>query len=168
MNPPARKPKGRPRTASNPKPAAPGARPPEDPAAPEQPIAPKEPAAPAPKEPQEPQAPEEPERPTRPRPPTRPQRPPRPERPSRPQGEQTAEADLCDFGSSPDVSLCDWSNLNVTQLQWQPSQGQSAFWLGGPQEDVSYGDDLGGYAVFETSQRSRRRRSAEATSSRRC
>ncbi|XP_063609951.1 MAM and LDL-receptor class A domain-containing protein 1-like [Penaeus indicus] len=60
--------------------------------------------------------------------------------------------DLCDFGSSPDVSLCDWSNLNVTQLQWQPSQGQSAFWLGGPQEDVSYGDDLGGYAVFETSQ----------------
>ncbi|ROT84202.1 putative apical endosomal glycoprotein precursor [Penaeus vannamei] len=68
------------------------------------------------------------------------------------QEEPATNPDLCDFGSSPDVSLCDWSNLNVTQLQWQPSQGQSAFWLGGPQEDVSYGDDLGGYAVFETSQ----------------
>ncbi|XP_069156146.1 MAM and LDL-receptor class A domain-containing protein 1 isoform X2 [Procambarus clarkii] len=60
--------------------------------------------------------------------------------------------DLCDFGSSPTVSLCNWTNLKVTQLQWQPSQGQNAYWIGGPKEDVSYGDDQGGYAVFETSQ----------------
>ncbi|XP_069937459.1 MAM and LDL-receptor class A domain-containing protein 1-like, partial [Cherax quadricarinatus] len=61
-------------------------------------------------------------------------------------------ADTCDFGTSPTISLCKWTNLKVTQLQWQASSGQNAFWLGGPQEDVSYGDTLGGYSVFETSQ----------------
>ncbi|KAK7075223.1 hypothetical protein SK128_016275 [Halocaridina rubra] len=60
-------------------------------------------------------------------------------------------ADLCDFGTLPDVALCEWSNLNVTLLKWIPSAGQSAFWIGGPQEDVTYGDAIGGYAVFETS-----------------
>ncbi|CAL4111317.1 unnamed protein product, partial [Meganyctiphanes norvegica] len=64
--------------------------------------------------------------------------------------EDTAE--LCDFGTGEDTGLCDWSNLNVTQLDWRPTKGDNAFWLGGPQEDVTYGDKAGGYAVFETSQ----------------
>ncbi|XP_045139378.1 MAM and LDL-receptor class A domain-containing protein 1-like isoform X1 [Portunus trituberculatus] len=62
------------------------------------------------------------------------------------------DSELCDFGSSPTQSLCDWTNLEVTQLRWSPSTGESAFWLGGPGVDVSYGDSQGGYAVFETSQ----------------
>ncbi|XP_066937101.1 MAM and LDL-receptor class A domain-containing protein 1-like [Macrobrachium rosenbergii] len=63
-----------------------------------------------------------------------------------------AEEDLCEFGSMPDVNLCKWSNLNVTQLKWIASAGRNAYWLGGPQDDVTYGDALGGYAMFETSQ----------------
>ncbi|XP_045139382.1 MAM and LDL-receptor class A domain-containing protein 1-like isoform X3 [Portunus trituberculatus] len=66
--------------------------------------------------------------------------------------EEDPDSELCDFGSSPTQSLCDWTNLEVTQLRWSPSTGESAFWLGGPGVDVSYGDSQGGYAVFETSQ----------------
>lgn len=52
-------------------------------------------------------------------------------------------ADLCDFGSSPEENLCTWTNLKVAELKWQSTTGDSSFWMGGPQEDVSYGDNLG-------------------------
>lgn len=55
-------------------------------------------------------------------------------------------ADLCDFGTSPEVALCNWTNLKVTELKWQPSKGESAFWLGGPKEDATYGDSQGEYS----------------------
>uniref|UniRef100_A0A6A7FLR1 MAM and LDL-receptor class A domain-containing protein 2-like n=1 Tax=Hirondellea gigas TaxID=1518452 RepID=A0A6A7FLR1_9CRUS len=61
--------------------------------------------------------------------------------------------ETCDFGTNNDVVLCSWMNVNVTSLKWRPSRGENAYWMGGPVEDVTYGDKFGGYAVFETSER---------------
>ncbi|KAK3871532.1 hypothetical protein Pcinc_023337 [Petrolisthes cinctipes] len=66
--------------------------------------------------------------------------------------EESEAEDLCDFGSSPEENLCSWTNLKVAELKWRSTTGDSSFWMGGPEEDVSYGDNLGGYALFETSQ----------------
>ncbi|XP_042223309.1 MAM and LDL-receptor class A domain-containing protein 1-like isoform X2 [Homarus americanus] len=150
-----------------PPPAAPEQPPP--PAAPEQPpppVVPEQPSPPAaPEQPPPPAAPEQPPPPVvpeqpPPQPPPQPRPPPRRQRPAgtntggpgAQQGGEESTPELCDFDSSPNENLCDWTNLKVTQLQWQASVGKNTFWLGGPKEDVSYGDDLGGYAMFETSQ----------------
>lgn len=61
--------------------------------------------------------------------------------------------ETCDFGTNADVTLCNWMNVNVTSLKWRASRGENAYWMGGPVEDVTYGDVFGGYAVFETSER---------------
>ena len=58
----------------------------------------------------------------------------------------------CDFSLSPTVDLCDWSNLNLSAFEWQPSSGQDSYWIGGPNADQTDGNKNGGYAFFETSQ----------------
>ncbi|XP_071534110.1 MAM and LDL-receptor class A domain-containing protein 1-like [Panulirus ornatus] len=134
--------------------------PPEPQPGPQPEIPPPQPQQPPPPPPPPPQPQPPPPQPPPQQP--RPQRPP-PRRPTRPSGDGSGPqhpgggkdqsgADLCDFGTSPDVGLCDWTNLKVTELKWQPSKGESAFWLGGPEDDATYGDGQGGYAVFETSQ----------------
>ncbi|XP_043197003.1 uncharacterized protein LOC122367719 [Amphibalanus amphitrite] len=58
----------------------------------------------------------------------------------------------CDFGSGDrGVSLCDYSNSNITVLRWQASTGRSSNWLGGPPTDATGSQD-GGYVFFETSE----------------
>lgn len=41
----------------------------------------------------------------------------------------------CDFGVGSDVSLCKWSNLNMSAFHWTSSSGVDSYWLGGPQTD---------------------------------
>ncbi|XP_047739184.1 MAM and LDL-receptor class A domain-containing protein 2 isoform X2 [Hyalella azteca] len=64
----------------------------------------------------------------------------------------TPVQETCDFGTNEDVVLCRWMNVNFTTLKWRASRGENAFWLGGPPQDVTYGDKFGGYALFETSE----------------
>ena len=48
--------------------------------------------------------------------------------------------------------MCLWDNLgNSTDLHWEASIGQDAFWKGGPRLDKTDGSLDGGYAFFETS-----------------
>ena len=45
------------------------------------------------------------------------------------------ESANCDFGIGTDVSLCKWSNLNMSAFHWISSRGDDSYWIGGPQID---------------------------------
>ena len=45
------------------------------------------------------------------------------------------ESANCDFGIGTDVSMCKWSNLNMSAFHWMSSQGDDSYWIGGPQID---------------------------------
>ena len=45
------------------------------------------------------------------------------------------ESANCDFGIGTDVSMCKWSNLNMSAFHWMSSRGDDSYWIGGPQID---------------------------------
>ncbi|KAJ9586122.1 hypothetical protein L9F63_020234, partial [Diploptera punctata] len=58
----------------------------------------------------------------------------------------------CDFGDSPDETMCDWRNSEDGALDWRVGTGKTSNWLGGPTNDFSTGETGGGFAYVETSQ----------------
>ena len=58
----------------------------------------------------------------------------------------------CNFKKNDLVDTCLWDNLsNYSSLQWLASKGEDAYWIGGPREDHTEGNLVGGYAFLETS-----------------
>jgi hypothetical protein len=49
----------------------------------------------------------------------------------------------CDFGSSPDVNLCGWTNVPISAFEWLPSNGKDSFWIGGPRKDSNGQNEQG-------------------------
>ena len=45
------------------------------------------------------------------------------------------ESANCGFGVGTDVSMCRWSNLNMSAFHWISSRGDDSYWIGGPQID---------------------------------
>jgi len=58
----------------------------------------------------------------------------------------------CDFGVGSDISMCKWSNLNMSAFHWVSSSGVDSYWIGGPRIDDNEKNKQGGYVFFETSQ----------------
>ena len=54
----------------------------------------------------------------------------------------------CDFGIGTDVSMCRWSNLNMSAFHWISSRGDDSYWIGGPQIDDNEKNKQGNIYLF--------------------